>query len=57
MQKSVRSRRNPTLSPLSPAELRTSGGSPTLPLPPPREIRYDPEPQPWIVISPIVIYG
>jgi len=39
---------------LSPAELRTSGGSPTLPLPPPREIRYDPEPQPWIVISPIV---
>jgi hypothetical protein len=60
MQKSVRSRHTPTPSPLSAADLRLSGGSPTLPLPPPREIRpgliiEDPDPNPWRPITSPVI--
>jgi hypothetical protein len=65
MQKSLRSRRIPAPSPLSTTDLRVAGGSPTLPLPPPREISpwliiSDPDPNPWRPITspignPIVI--
>lgn len=56
MKKSLRSRRTPTLSPLSATDLRLGGGSPTLPLPPPREIQpwliiADPDPNPWRPIT------
>jgi hypothetical protein len=60
MHKIERSRRGQeTLSILSTSELRASGGSPTLPLPPPREVMFDPQPNPWrpvFVGSPVIGY-